>query len=85
MVYFFLLDFIFVAHLHTALSANAEPRWEYVDATKVASKVLQSNSVSCTLVSNYAAEFNKGHFGKYLRGHIIAIEPHKSAFLLVVR
>ncbi len=46
---------------------------------------LQSNSVSRTLVSNYAAEFNKGHFVEYICGHIVAVEPHKSAFLLVVR
>ncbi len=45
MVYFFLLDFIFVAHLHTALSANAQPRWEYMDATKFAPKALQSMPV----------------------------------------
>ncbi len=53
---------------------------------EVALKVpLQSNSVSRTLVSNYAAEFNKGHFGDYICGHIVAVELHNSAFLLVVR
>ncbi len=46
---------------------------------------LQSNSISRTLVSNYAADFNKGHFGECICGHIVAIEPHNSAFLLVVR
>ncbi len=45
----------------------------------------QSNSVTRTLGSNNAAEFNKGHFGERTCGHIVAVEPHKSAFLLVVR
>ncbi len=55
-------------------------------AMKVALEVpLQSDSVSRTLVSHYAAKFNKGHFVECICGHFIAIEPHKSAFLLVVR
>ncbi len=47
--------------------------------------LLQSNSVTRTLVSNYAAEFNKGHFVECICGHIVAVQPHKFAFLLVVR
>ncbi len=57
-----------------------------MSALKVAQEVpLQSNSVSRTLASNNAAEFNKGHFDECVGGHIIAIEPHKFAFLLVNR
>ncbi len=44
-----------------------------------------TNSLSLTLVSNDAAEWSKGHFGKCVCGHIIAIESHNYAFLLANR
>ncbi len=43
------------------------------------------HSLSLTLVSNDAAEFNEGHFRECLRGHTVAIESHNYAFLLVNR
>ncbi len=42
------------------------------------------HSLSLTLVSYAAAVLYKGHFRECLRGHIIAIEPHNYAFLLVI-